>query len=177
MLFNITIIYIVFIFIIVAASYYIDLFMKKDEFTKNDIKSLMPHFNAMWSRYSQKYPPVTFLVVFIVSSFLSILLTLSTSNIIMNSAILFIMLYFFLPVISNNIEKSRVIESDNYSDYAANIIVKFNDVIVLGYAAGSGAALVFSWGALRHISFFWFILNLVIVIILAEIKIRQINLQ
>jgi hypothetical protein len=173
MVINILFILIVFVFVTVAISYYADLITKKEEYSRDDLKNILPFAAMLWEHYLQKYSLPVFIAIFISSSFASIVLTLVSASVLLNSSLLFIIVYFALPVISGNLEKSRVTDTGNYFDHAANIIIKHSDIIILGWGAGSGAALIYSWGSLKQIGFIWFVINLVVVIVLSQIKIRQ----
>ena len=173
MLLSILVIYVLFVLVVVLISYYADLIIKKEEYTRDDLKNIVPYFGMLWENAAQKYSLFNLISILFISSFISILLTLVSSSMILNSSILFLVVYFVLPVISGNLEKSRVTDGGSFYDLIANIVMKYHDLIIIGFGFGTGSALLYSWGGLRQIHFIWFLLNVVIVIVLTEIKLRQ----
>ena len=163
MLIEIVLVYIIYLFIVLAGTYYVTMFNSKNVFTKEEIKNVFPYIFLFVGRVNEIYPITVFFAVLIVSSFIGIVIPMIFKHWIANSSLLFIILFFALPVIKNQMEKSQVAEPEKYSDALANLLIKFTEVIILGFGAGLGTALLYNWRALSDIHSVFFLVNIVII--------------
>lgn len=170
----IAIIYLVFLVFIVAMDYYINLFASKDHFTKDELKSIIPHLGDSLGILQRKYSSVLFLLFFAVSTFFGVLLPLVSSHWFLNSAILFVIFFFAFAFIKDHIDKIMVTTSENLRDAVANVFSRHCEVFTLGFGIGTGASLIYVWGNNREMSFLWFLANMVITTIMIEFTLRTI---
>ncbi len=162
MVIEIVLVYLCYFFLILAGSYYFTLFTSKDVYTRDDFKLVFPFISKFISSINDNYPGATFWSVLLVSSFSGILIPMIITHWITNSSILFIILFFVLPVIKNNHEKFHVTGPETYSDALTGLVYRFSDAIILGYGVGLGTALMYNWRSLSHIYSLFFLLNIII---------------
>lgn len=169
MLLELILIYAVFVVAIIVIHYYYNLLMEKDEYTRDDLKHVMIYTQNVLETILKKYS----LPIILGSSLIAIMLTLITDTIIMNSSIIFIVLFFILPIIAKYMSKSQVIDSETYFDTIANILIKYNPQIILGFGFGNGCALIYSWAASRAIHFLWFLLHIILIVFLLNLNLKK----
>jgi hypothetical protein len=171
---HLTIIYIVFGLFLIAMDYYINLFASKDQFTKDELKSIMPHLKSMIKIIENKYSFGPFLLFYIVATCLGIGSPLLSAHWFTNSSILLVVIFFTFAFLKDYFEKSMVTASDNYLDIFANIFSKHSEVLTLGFSIGTGCSLIYVWGNNREIGFIWFLINMVIITIITEFTMRNV---
>jgi hypothetical protein len=167
-------IYVIFIFIVLVAYYYSSLIMSKEQYTRDELKGVIKFFPVFLGKISEKYSFIMFFATMIVSSLIGMFIPAVSYHWFANSAILFGAVFAGLPVLKKNFEASRVTESQSYSDTAQNFILKYNESLIFGFGIGAGSILISNWGSSKEISFIWFILNLVIIIVLLTMTIKKI---
>ncbi len=169
MFIQILVIYILFTLLIIIGSYYADLFASKDEYTKEDFKMILPSIMTMARRIQGGYT----VTVFIVTSVIGMAVPLLSANIVVNSSLLFLVVYLLLPLVKKQLDKAKVINTESYSEKFLNNLMSISDVLIIAFGFGTGTGLIYSWSVLNTIPFLWFLLHLSIIILLLGIKVRK----
>ena len=170
---SIVIIYLVFSSLLIIVNYYIHLFTTQDQYTRDELKNIFPYFNEISQTLQSKYSIFYLLLLSIVPSLIGIALPLLFNNWLINSSILFIIIFSTFPYLKSNFEKTKVTASDDYRDNFANIFAKHTEIITLSFGAGFGSSLIFVWGYTKEFSFIWFLINIVIIAVLMEITLTN----
>lgn len=162
-LIEIFLVYLVYLFLVLAGTYYVTMFNSKDVYTKEEIKNVFPYIFLCMTRINALYPITVFFAVMIVSSFIGVIIPLLVDHWIANSSLLFIILFFGLPVVRKILERSYTDDPDTITDALAGLVVKFMEVIILGFGAGQATALIYNWRSLPEIHSLFFLVNIVII--------------
>ncbi|MFC1670386.1 hypothetical protein ACFL20_08330 [Spirochaetota bacterium] len=168
-------IYIIYFLLILIASYYVNLFLTKDEYTKDELKNVIPYLKNYWDKIKGNYSLIIIIIILVISSLIGYLIPAVITHWITNSSIFFVIVFFVLPIIKKRFEITQVTSSENYSDKIANIFVKYIDIIIIGFGSGLGSALISNWRKLIDIHSFWFVLNIVIVSIFLGISFSRVT--
>jgi hypothetical protein len=171
---EILLIYIVFLSILILGSYYVDLYLSKDQFTKEELKDVLPYLLKLWRKVSHSFSMLLLAVILAVSSLLGILFPMVSQNWFLNSSIIFLTMFFSFPVLKRNFDKTTVTVSGSYADTAMNIFVKYHNIILVGFGAGTASGLIYNWGAFKAVHFLWFLVNLIVLSILTGMVIKNI---
>lgn len=163
MVFSIIIIYIIYSLVIILSCYYIDLFLSKEQYSKDELKNILPYLKKIHENIIFNHSSFTLSIVLICSSFLGIIIPLISSSWIINSSILYAIIFLTLPFLKKHFEKSQVSSSEDYADMIVNVFLRYDNVIILGFGSGTGASLIYNWGSMKNISFLWFFINIIIV--------------
>lgn len=158
-IFLILIIYSVISFIL---TYYFNLFISKNEYTRQEISDILPQLGNMLKKITSNYPVLRLTGIILVSAFIAIIILTIFSNWIINSAIIPLIIYFSGPKLAMYFEETRVTISNNYADLLETIYSRYYRYIMAGFLAGFGTKLIDNWINAGAISFYWFILNFVI---------------
>ncbi len=173
MILELILIFIIYLFIIITGYYYIDLIITRDEFTKNDLKSIGPYYKKIWSNIQERFSlPVMFLFL-AGSALIGLLIPLFTYNWFVNSSIIFAVVFVVLPITKKYFEESQVTATENALDTSANIFIKYAEIIVFGFGAGTAATVMYNWGSSREINFIWFLINIIIITVLLGVIVRN----
>ena len=169
MILELILIYFVYLVIIILGSYYIDLFLSKDQYTKKEIKNSLPYFSKLLDTIKHTYSITSLVVIVSATSLLGILLPVLIQHWLTNSAIFFAVLFFILPLLKKQLEKYKVSDSENPLDNLSNIIIRYDDIILIGLGLGTASAIILNWGTTKFIPFLWFLVNIIIISILLGI--------
>ena len=173
MIIEIILVYILYLSLILLGNYYSNLFVSKDHYSKEEIKNIIPFFSQTWKKFTSIYNPVTLIFVFGLSSFIGIIIPMIFHHWVINSSVLFVLLFFILPYIKTNFEKSMVTQSEKHSDKLANIFIKYIDIIIIGFGTGLGTALIYNWRDLSNIYSLFFLINILIISIFLGYKFKN----
>ncbi|HNR87872.1 MAG TPA: hypothetical protein PKM65_05990 [Spirochaetota bacterium] len=168
------IIYIVFLGFVVTMDFYINLFTNKDQFSKEELTGIFPHLTATLGLIQAKYSTPIFLLFFALATFFGVLLPLISTHWFLNSAILFVIVFFVFSFIKDHIDRIMVTASESFRDVVANVFSRHCEIFTLGFGVGTGASLIYVWGNNREMSFLWFLANMVIATIMIEFTLRTI---
>lgn len=174
MIIEILIIYLIFLLLVLVGNYYINIFLTQEQYSKEEMKNILPYLSQFWDKINKNYSLLTFFIILTISSFLGLIIPMLSSHWIANSSIFFMIIFFLLPYIKKYYEQSQVTSSDNYSDTITNIFVKYSDIIKIGFGTGLGTALMLNWRLLTHINSILFLLNILIIAILLGISLKKI---
>jgi hypothetical protein len=112
-----------------------------------------------------------------VSSFISVLITMLSEHWFLNSAILYVILFFIFPFAKKNFSKVMVTTGGSYSDTIINIFLKYYNFILIGFGTGTGTGLMYNWGVYRAVPFLWFLINFIVISILTGMEINNTSNQ
>jgi len=174
---EILLIYIVYLLIIVLGSYYVNLYLTKDQFTKDELKDVMPYLTKLWNRITTSYSLSIMLICLCVASLIGILLPMLSQHWFLNFAIIFIVMFFTFPLAKKNYDMARITTGGSFADTAMSIFVKYNSVILVGFGTGTATGIMYAWGVYKAINFLWFLINLILLTIFIGMVIRDIDAQ
>jgi hypothetical protein len=174
---GIIIIYIVYLIILILGSYYVNLYLSKEQFTKEELKDVIPYLAKLWNSIANNYSMVILTGSIIVASIVGIVLTMLTQHWFLNSAIIFAVMFFVFPLAKKNFDKAMVTTGGNLSDTVMNIFLKYYNFILIGFGAGTASGLMYNWGAFKAVHFLWFLINIIALTILIGITIKNIANQ
>ena len=140
-------------------TYYFNLFISKNEYTRQEISDVLPQVGNMLKKISSNYPVTTLTGVTLLSAFTAILILIIFKNWIINSAAIPLLFYFAGPKLATYFEETRVTISDRLSDMLETIYSRYYRFILAGFFAGFGTKLIDNWINVGSISFYWFIIN------------------
>jgi len=173
MFFEILFIYICYGALMIVATYYINLYLLKDQYSKEEIKNIGPFFLEMWNIFLNKYSGFQLIVIGLCLALIGAIVPQVSHGWIVNSALIFGAVYFIVPLIRQSFEKTQVMASEEYSDNVVNYFVKYSDAGVFSFGTGYGASLIYSWATDSSIYFLWFVINIVMVTILIIYLLRK----
>ncbi len=173
MIIELLLIYIVYLILVIVGTYYVTLFIKQENYSRDDFKKVSPWFSMVWSKLTIHSPLPIFFIVLIVSSLLGIMIPIVIKHWITSSTIIFAAIFLLLPLLKNNISKTMVSSSAEYSDNAMNMLVRYSDIIIFGFGLGTATMLLYNWGSQKLISFLWFLPNFIVISILLGIQLKK----
>jgi hypothetical protein len=174
---EIILIYIVYLILLILGSYYVNLYLTQDQFTKEELKNVIPYLIKLRDSIANNYSMTILAVILIVSSLVGIALTMVTEYWLLNSAIIFAVMFFIFPLVKKNFDKAMVTTGGNLSDTAMNMFLKYYNFILIGFGTGTASAIMYNWGAFKSIHFLWFLINIIALTILLGITINNIENQ
>jgi hypothetical protein len=173
MFFEIIFIFLCYGALMVIVTYYVNLYLAKDQYSKGELKNISPFLLQLWNVFLNKYSFVQLIFVMLGTAFVGTIIPLLSGGWIVNSALIFVAVYFAVPFIRQSFEKTQVMASEEYSDNVVNLFVKYSDVGVFSFGAGYGSALIYSWATIDSIYFLWFFINIVIVSTLMTVLLKK----
>ena len=173
MIIEILLLYVAYFAVLILASYYINLCISKDQFTKEELKDVLPYINRFRVTITAKYTPFMLLVILAVSSIFGLIIPFLSDNWLLNSSIIFIVIYFTFPLAKKNFDNAKVTTGGNFSDTAINIFAGYYNVIIIGFGVGTATAIMYNWGSNKAIHFLWFLINFIIISIFTGIAIKN----
>jgi hypothetical protein len=176
-IFEIFFIYTCIIAILITGNYYIDLFTSKDQYTKDELVNITPYIKGILDIVINNYALVIFISVFVFSSLLGLIIPLSSHHWIPNSAFLFVLVFLVHPIVKDYFQKSQVTTSDDIKDTIINIFVKYDKVMTCGLGTGFGTGITYNWSANNLIHFFWFFINIIIIMFLMKVTFKKFLMQ
>ncbi len=163
-----------YIVIVVLGSYYVNLYITQDKFSKEELKAVMPYLSRLRDRIVDEYSLPLFVITVAVSSLLGIALTMITEHWALNSAILFVAMYYSFPLLKKNIDKANVTTGGSLYDTAMGMFAKYNTIIIIGFGAGTAASLMYNWAVNKSVHFLWFFANFILITILVGIAVHRV---
>ncbi len=166
-------IFITYLLILTLGSYYVNLYLSQDQFSKDELKNVLPYLNQLLGKIATSYSLFMVVMIACASSFMGVLLTMVTEHWFLNSAILYVILFFLFPFAKKNFSKAMVTTGGGYSDTVINVFLKYYNFILIGFGTGTGTGLMYNWGVYRAVPFLWFLINFIIISILTGIEINN----
>ena len=108
---------------------------------------------------------------------MGILIIMLSEHWLLNSAIIFIIVFLTFPIAKKNFDKVKVTTGSGFSDTAINIFSKYYNFILLGFGTGTGAGLMYNWGVYKAVPFLWFLINFTVISILVGMVIHNVHNQ
>lgn len=177
MFIEIIIIYIVYLIILIVGSYYVNLYLSQEQFTKEELKDIIPYLTKLWNSIANNYSMVILAGSLIIASVAGILPTMLSQHWFLNSAIIFTVMFFVFPLAKKNFDKAMVTTGGNLSDAAINIFLRYYNFILIGFGAGTASGLMYNWGVFKAVHFLWFLINIIVLTILIGVCIKNIGNQ
>ncbi len=177
MIIEIVLIYIFYLMIIILGSYYVNLYLSKDQFSKDELKDILPYLTKLWDRINNTYSLSILMICLGVASLIGVLLPMLSQHWFLNSAIIFIVMFFTFPLAKKNFDMARVTTGGSLSDTAMSIFVKYHSIILIGFGTGTATGIMYSWAVYKAINFLWFLINLIVLTIFIGMVIKDINSQ
>ena len=166
MIIELILIYITYLIILILGSYYVNLYLSKDQFTKEELRNIFPFLAQFWNRILSNFSIFLVAIILFISSLVGILIIMLSEHWFLNSAIIFIIVFFTFPLAKKNFAKVMVTTGGGFSDTVINIFSKYYNFILLGFGTGTGAGLMYNWGVYKTVPFLWFLINFTVISIL-----------
>lgn len=157
----------------VIVTYYYNLLMSKNEYSRDEIQKVMPQLINIWKKVSARYTPLNMIFIISISALIGGGIPGLFHNSIINSALLPFAVFHFLPKTAVYFEQTRVTTSESITDILEDIYVKYYLLINSSFIAGYGSTLIYNWVNLGLISFYWFIINFVIITAILVITLKE----
>jgi hypothetical protein len=171
------IMYVVYLLLLILGSYYVHLYISKDQFTKDELKDVMPYLTQLLSKIVNNYSTSILVATLLVSSVIGMALPLLSDHWFLNSSIVFLVMFFTFPVAKKNFDKTQVTTGGTASDTIINIFTRYYNVILIGFGNGSATGLMYSWGVNKSVHFLWFLINLIALSVMTGVVIKNFNEQ
>jgi hypothetical protein len=171
------IMYVVYLVLLILGSYYVNLYLSKDQFTKDELKAVMPYLTTLLNKAVNNYSTSILTATLLVSSIFGIALPLLSDHWFLNSSIIFLIMFFTFPLAKKNFDKTQVTTGGTATDTMINIFIRYYNVILIGFGNGSATGLMYSWGVNKSVHFLWFLINLIALSVMTGVVIRNFNEQ
>jgi hypothetical protein len=155
--------FIVYLFCAVVITYYYNLLISKNEYSRDEIEKVMPQMISIWKKITARYSVLNLIFIISIAGLIGGGIPGIMHNSLINSALLPFIVYFFLPKAAVYFEETRVTTSENFVDVLEDIYVKYYLLINSSFIAGYATTMIYNWATLGVISFYWFIINFVII--------------
>jgi len=155
--------FIIYLFCTVVITYYYNLLISKNEYSRDEIEKVMPQLVSIWKKISAKYSALNLIFIISIAGLIGGGIPGIMHNSIINSALLPFVVYFFLPKAAVYFEETRVTTSESFADVLEDIYVKYYLLINSSFIAGYASTMIYNWANLGIISFYWFIINFAII--------------
>jgi hypothetical protein len=147
--------------------------MSKNEYSRDEIQKVIPQLISIWNKISSKYTTLNMIFIISISALIGGGIPGIFHNNIINSAILPFIVFHFLPKTAVYFEQTRVTTSESITDVLEDIYVKYYLLINSSFIAGYGSTLIYNWVNLGIISFYWFIINFIIITSILVITLKE----
>lgn len=165
--------FLVFTIICLILTYYFNLFISQSVYTRSELSNILPQLGNMLSVIYNKYSMLYLFLFFLGSAFIGIIILSVFSNWIIDSALLPLILYFSGPRLAVYFEQTRVTISEDYKDIAEALYSKHYSYIMTGFFTGYASKLIDNWITNGEISFYWFIINFMIITAITVMTFRN----
>jgi hypothetical protein len=172
---EILLIYVFYLALIILGSYYVNLYLTKDQFTKDELKDILPYMTKFWNKIANTYSMSIMAICIGVASLIGILLPMLSQHWFLNSAIIFIVMFFTFPLAKKNFDMALITTGGTFADTAMGIFVKYNNIILIGFGTGTATGIMYNWAVFKAINFLWFLVNLIVLTIFIGIVIKNAN--
>lgn len=171
--FHVIITFFIYTIIVFILTYYFNLFASKTEYTRSEFSNILPQLGNMFGKIYANYSVIGLTGIMLLSGALGILIPAIFTASIINSSLLCILLYFIGPKLAVYFEQTRVTISDNFTDNMQIIFARYYHYILAGFNSGYAARLIFNWAEADIISFYWLLINLLIITLLSTLILRD----
>ncbi len=168
-------IFIIYFTVLITVSFYFHIVSTQEEIKRDDLKNILPYIKNLSSTIKDKNSILIMISAFITFSALGLFIPIVITHYIVNSVLLYSIIFFLLPIIKERSEKSRVSSSEAMPDKFGNIFFKYLNLIIISFGFGNGTGLIVNWG-IRDIGYFpFFAVNIIIVSGLIILAIKSIS--
>jgi len=164
---------IIFLIISLIITFYFNLLKSQNSYSQNKLKDIVPEFNNMLKIFFNKYSFFYFAIFFLVSFLIAFFLLTNFKNLIINSAILPLMLYFIIPRVAIYFEQTKVTISENKIDIIEALFLKYYNCTLIGFLSGYSVKLIDNWFFLKIFPFYWFIFNFFVILVLTVLTLQK----
>ena len=154
-------------------TYYVNLFLSKSEYTRQEFSDIIPQLGNMLKKISSNYSLFSLLGIILLSAYIAIIILYFFTNWVLNSAIIPALIFFLGPRLAIYFEETRVTILNNYADIIETVYSRYYRYVIAGFLAGFGTKLIDNWINLGAFSFYWFIINFVINTVFLILIIRE----
>ena len=176
---DILLIYIIYIVATLTISYYINIFMDKEQISRTELKEILPYYKELWGKLLLDGSLSINAIIISLSSLFGAIQIYLFDNIIFGSFALIVAIYFAIPFLEKYSPTQNEIEQTN--DNILTTIIENIYEIIIGYGFGISTLLIYKWALLGNISFWMLIINLIIttsIVVLSIIKkIKKIDIN
>lgn len=172
LLFELLIIFFLFAIALLLINYYISLVRSKETYSRSEIINPLPIFNILKNQIADRYPVFQFTMTLAISAFAGIIVA-QINYWFTNTAVIPAIMFFGFPLVKKFFDEQRVLEYSTYGDMLKNVFIRMNEIIFYAYSFGAAASIIHTWGALRGISFLYFIVNISVIAVLITITIQN----
>ena len=157
----------------VIISYYYNLLISKNEYSRDELQKVVPQLINIWNKISGKYATINMIFIILIPALIGGGIPGVFTNSLINSALLPFLVFYFLPKAAVYFEETRVTTSESFTDILEDTYVKYYLLINSGFIAGYGSTLIFNWINLGIISFYWFVINFIIITIMLVLSLKE----
>lgn len=154
-------------------TYYFNLFTSKSEYKREEFSNILPQLGNMIQKIYNNYSLLGFIGIFLLSGIVGMIIPALIKNVIISSALIPALFYFFGPKLAVYFEETRVTISDNYMDELQIIYTRYYHYIISGFNCGYASRIIYNWIGLSVISFYWLFLNLVLITLFIVLILRD----
>lgn len=170
---QIIITFIIFTIICLIFTYYFNLFVSQSVYTRSELSNILPQLGNMLNTIYYKYSMLYLSGFYLLSGLTAILLLSLFENWLINSALFPLILFYSAPRLAVYFEQTRVTISEDYRDIAEALYTKYYNYILTGFFSGYATKLIDNWITGGYISFYWFIINFIIILSLTVLCFRN----
>lgn len=161
MFIHLSVIYLIFLSIILLVSNYYLLFSKTDHYTRTDLTDFLPFFRNLADGISKIGNPFIFAITVILFSIIGMLIAGLIHSWVTNSAIVFLILLLLIPLLLIGFSDKK-----DSNSWAINYLIQYYKPIEFGFGTGTGVMIIYNFRALTDISPLFLIANILGVTIL-----------
>lgn len=165
--------FIIYLFCTVVITYYYNLLITKNEYSRDEIQKVMPQMISIWKKVTARYSTLNLFFIIVIAGLIGGGIPALMHNSIINSALLPFIVYYFLPKAAVYFEETRVTTSESIADVLEDIYVKYYLLINSSFIGGFASTMIYNWASLGIISFYWFIINLTIITGILVITLKE----
>lgn len=171
--FHVILSFFIYTIIVFILTYYFNLFASKTEYTRNEFSNILPQLGNMIGKIYANYSLLGLTGIMLFFGIIGMLIPAIFTAGIINSCLLSVVLYFISPKLAVYFEQTRVTISDNFSDSLQIIFARYYHYILAGFNSGYAARLIYNWAEADIISFYWLLINILVITLLSILVLRD----
>ena len=171
--FHVILSFFIYTIIVFILTYYFNLFASKTEYTRSEFSNILPQLGSMLGKIYSNYSILGITGMMLLAGVLGILIPAIFTAGIINSCIFCVLLYFISPKLAVYFEQTRVTISDNFTDNMQIIFSRYYHYILIGFNSGYAARLIYNWAEADVISFYWLLINILVITLLSILTLRD----
>ena len=171
--FQVIVSFVIYLIIVFILTYYFNLFASKTEYTRSEFSNILPQLGNMIGKIYTNYSILGLTGMMLFSGMLGILIPAIITAGVINSCLLSVILYFISPRLAVYFEQTRVTISDSFTDNLQIIFARYYHYILVGFNSGYAARLIYNWAETGIISFYWLLINILVITFLSVLILRD----